>query len=297
MAVRNSAPRADPVSLILDALKKSENARQQQAGPALATVPGSSAQRRRSPWPWILGGVLVANAVLLALVLTRGGGDRTSSAPPPDAGVRPAVTSAPAPAERAPVNQPAEPPTEASGPATAEADPEAGQPGPPRDAPVMLARERRIQSLDSMVGRQIAPPPATAPSPEDAGRRGSVVYEGEPPAGTGERETRPGRVIYEGESDAGQPEPASTPPAPAPAPTGNRLPSFQDLQLRGELSLAPMHVDIHVYSDNPSERFVFINMRKYNEGDKTSEGPVVERIDKTGAILSHQGRRFLLPRD
>jgi general secretion pathway protein B len=168
----------------------------------------------------------------------------------------------------------------------------------PREAPVMLARERRIQSLDSMVGRQIAPAPASPGEPSsrpDTARRGSVVYEGEPAAGAGQ--TRSGRVIYEGEPPSDQPSPAPVQQAPAPAASATRLPSFQDLQLRGELSLAPMHLDIHVYSDNPSERFVFINMRKYKEGDKTSEGPVVERIDTAGAVLGHQGRRFLLPRD
>jgi general secretion pathway protein B len=166
----------------------------------------------------------------------------------------------------------------------------------------MLARERRIQSLDSMVGQQIAPAPPSAgdpSSPPDTARRGSVVYEGEPGAG----QVRSGRVIYEGESATDQPAPSPAPsPAPvqqtpAPAASATRLPSFQDLQLRGELSLAPMHLDIHVYSDNPTERFVFINMRKYKEGDKTSEGPVVERIEPAGAVLGHQGRRFLLPRD
>jgi general secretion pathway protein B len=171
---------------------------------------------------------------------------------------------------------------------------------PPEDAPVMLARERRIQSLDSMVGRQIAPAPATRDGPSQqagAARRGSVVYEGEPAPG-GEQ-NRGGRVVYEGEPVTDEPPPAPA-VAPQPAPpsaSATRLPSFQDLQLRGELSLAPMHIDIHVYSDVPSERFVFINMRKYKEGEKTPEGPVVERIDPSGAVLSHQGRRFLLPRD
>ena len=278
------------MSLILDALKKSENARQQKAGPVLAAVPGSSGERQRSLWPWLLAGVLLANAVLLALLLTRDGGE-------PDQAVF--DSGAAAPADHSPVaaeppavdtaeSAPAADPVESVGPAATPNRPL------PEDAPVMLARERRVQSLDSMVGQQIAPAPAPQP---DTARRGSVVYEGEPAAGAGQN--RGGRVVYEGEpvTDEPSPAPARQAPAPAPAPSATRLPSFQDLQLRGELSLAPMHLDIHVYSDNPAERFVFINMRKYKEGDKTSEGPVVDRIDTGGAILSHQGRRFLLPRD
>lgn len=283
------------MSLILDALKKSENARQQKTGPALAAVPGSSGERGRSLWPWILAGVLLANAVLLVLLLTRSGEETAQT--PTEAGANVPVAADPDTAEPVTAPPTRTPPAVASPEPAAQADVPAQS--PPQDAPVMLARERRIQSLDSMVGRQIAPASGDAPSqPAGPARRGSVVYEGEPAAG-GEQ-NRGGRVVYEGEPVADEPGPAPAPApaqAPSPAAPATRLPSFQDLQLRGELSLAPMHIDIHVYSDTPSERFVFINMRKYKEGDKTSEGPVVERIDTTGAVLSHQGRRFLLPRD
>jgi general secretion pathway protein B len=72
------------------------------------------------------------------------------------------------------------------------------------------------------------------------------------------------------------------------------LPSLQQLKMSGQVSLPPLHVDIHVYAGQPSKRFIFINMTKYREGDNLSEGPVVERITATGVILSHQGNRFTL---
>jgi general secretion pathway protein B len=126
-----------------------------------------------------------------------------------------------------------------------------------------------------------------------------VVYEGEPQPGD-RPAPEPGNVVYEGAAtpDA-EPRPSEAPGrSEAPAPdAGRSLPTYQDLQLRGELSLAPMHIDIHVYSDNEAERFVFINMRKYIQGDKTTEGPIVESINADGVTLSHQGRRFSLPRD
>ena len=46
----------------------------------------------------------------------------------------------------------------------------------------------------------------------------------------------------------------------------------------------------------PAERFVFVNMRKYHEGDTLSEGPTIERITPDGTVLNHQGQRFVLPR-
>ncbi len=48
------------------------------------------------------------------------------------------------------------------------------------------------------------------------------------------------------------------------------------------------------YSDNPAERFVFINGRKYKEGERLTEGPEVVTIEPNGVVLSQQGQRFQL---
>ena len=76
-----------------------------------------------------------------------------------------------------------------------------------------------------------------------------------------------------------------------------RLPRMAELVVAGELNVPDMHVDIHVYSGDPSQRFVFINMRKYVEGDVTREGPTIEGITEAGVVMRHQGRRFMLPKD
>ena len=49
-----------------------------------------------------------------------------------------------------------------------------------------------------------------------------------------------------------------------------------------------------VYSDVPAERMVFINGRKYVEGQAVSEDAVVEQITPEGAILRHQGKQVVL---
>ena len=61
-------------------------------------------------------------------------------------------------------------------------------------------------------------------------------------------------------------------------------------------ALPELHLDIHVHSANPAERFVFVNMRKYVEGQALKEGPTVERITADGVVLNQHGLRFLLPR-
>lgn len=75
------------------------------------------------------------------------------------------------------------------------------------------------------------------------------------------------------------------------------LPTYQEVQARGLINAAPLHVDIHVYSETADDRFVFVNMAKHTEGSRLKEGPVVEEIVPEGVILEMDGTRFLLPRD
>jgi general secretion pathway protein B len=83
---------------------------------------------------------------------------------------------------------------------------------------------------------------------------------------------------------------------PEPRPESINLPSMQQLIASGQLSLSPLHLDIHVYAGKSEKRFIFINMNKYREGDHLEEGPTVEEITDTGVILGHQGNRFTLDR-
>lgn len=92
-------------------------------------------------------------------------------------------------------------------------------------------------------------------------------------------------------------------PAVAPAPT-QPTPVAQDQELlptpttlaASGTALPDMHLDIHVFAAKPADRFVFVNMRKYTEGQTLKEGPKLERITPDGAVLNQQGLRFLLPR-
>ncbi|MGI9199768.1 MAG: general secretion pathway protein GspB, partial [Woeseiaceae bacterium] len=94
-----------------------------------------------------------------------------------------------------------------------------------------------------------------------------------------------------------------TEPTPSPARTTSSrvteaaVPTMDELRLEGTLQIAEMHLDIHVYSEVPQDRFVFINMNKHREGSKTAEGPVVREIRTDGVVLEYQGRVFLLPRE
>jgi hypothetical protein len=73
--------------------------------------------------------------------------------------------------------------------------------------------------------------------------------------------------------------------------------TFNDLRAQGLLLLPDMHLDIHVYSSDPEDRFVFVNMSKYKENATLDEGPVVKAITPEGVILEYLGKGFLLPRE
>jgi general secretion pathway protein B len=75
------------------------------------------------------------------------------------------------------------------------------------------------------------------------------------------------------------------------------LPSAEQLMASGAIPTQTLHLDIHVYSATPAERFVFINMRKYGEGAELPEGPRIEEITRDGVVLSRAGQRFVLSRD
>jgi general secretion pathway protein B len=113
----------------------------------------------------------------------------------------------------------------------------------------------------------------------------ATVPEGPPIVRPIEEPTDGSAIIRPGRSQA----------PPQPAEPAEVLPTLSDLAASGT-NLPEMHLDIHVHSPVPAERFVFVNMRKYVEGQSLAEGPAVERITNEGVVLNHRGMRFLLPR-
>jgi general secretion pathway protein B len=71
------------------------------------------------------------------------------------------------------------------------------------------------------------------------------------------------------------------------------LPSRDEVLSKGT-QLPDLKLDLHVFAQNPSERFVFINMRKLREGESLPEGVRVDAITPRGADLSFRGTRFSL---
>ena len=85
--------------------------------------------------------------------------------------------------------------------------------------------------------------------------------------------------------------------AQQPVSTTRHHPSIHEVRANGASDIPELHLDLHVYSAQPEDRFVFINMTKLREGSQLTEGPVVAEITPDGVVLGHRGQYFTLPRE
>ena len=202
------------MSFILDALKKSETERQRQGAPGIASIPETSEKPGNARWPWIVGGLLIINLVVLATIMMRSG---------------------PSPSQSAKL----------------------------ASAPEIFSDTVREANLSTT-------PLVTEPAVREVSEAETVV---EIPVEAVAAMAAPAQPVTEG------------------------LPTFNELRANGQLQLPDVHLDIHVYSDQPADRFVFVNMSKYKESTTLSEGPRVSEIVPDGVVLDYMGTRFLLPRE
>jgi general secretion pathway protein B len=76
--------------------------------------------------------------------------------------------------------------------------------------------------------------------------------------------------------------------------TASGLPSYDQIAERE--TLPELRLDMHVFSAQRQERFVFVNMRRLKEGETMPEGVRVVTITPDGAVMDFRGRQFVLQR-
>jgi general secretion pathway protein B len=250
------------MSLILDALKKSEAERQRHAGPTMLDVRIARPQRRYPVWAFIVGGLLLVNiALLLVFVLRR-----------PDAAM-PAAASTPAAAAAAPTT--AAPSAAASGTAVP------GSP-PPLTPPVTAAPATNAAAASPDATSMRATAPTLADDTADNGSMNPADEEPALPAAALSPRTANGNangnangsVKYQRDNSSGY----------------SSLPSYSELGG----NLPPLRLDLHVYAEAPRERYAMINMQSLHEGDTLSEGARVLAITRDGVALDYHGQQFIL---
>jgi general secretion pathway protein B len=253
------------VSFILDALRKSEHARQRQTGPGLAEMPVAAKRPRSNVWATAAIALLVVNLLAVGILLLRRA-QRDDAVAAPPAAANPSLV-VPSPTAGTPVTQ------SAAAPVRAPIDEPAGPGG--------------RNPLADEVG-----------TGSDALQAAAAVPAGPPAVSTNATARRGGSVVY-----APVPEASDLPYSPPPAepavrqtrPPADAMPNADEVTARG--GVAALHLDLHVYATQPQQRFIFVNSRKYKEGDTLAEGPVVEQITPDGAVLNFQGSRFKLSND
>jgi general secretion pathway protein B len=279
------------MSYILDALRKAERDRQVSHVPTLTTMHGpAESSIRRPPWMWIGGAALVIIAACVSVFVW------LRTPPAPVRASAPAAVASGAPAAGPGVDARMSPPPLA----TAPRDLTAGVPVPGAVGEISPARPAPPRP-------QVTPvvPPASPSSPARRPAGAAPPTRVVPPATTAPQLARPTlpetlpSPLPTARSSAAAPEPRvssepAVPPAAGPPAGASEAPADAPAASAPAQPLPRFALDVLVYSDVPIERMVFINGRKYVEGQAIDGDTVLEQITADGAILRYQGKSLVL---
>lgn len=221
------------MSIILDALRKSDAARPASEQQRLAPAP----LRRRGPpaWLWLLLGVATV-AVMSALLATNLFNEKTISGTAADSSGRIMENDQP----------------------VAEIRP--------------LAEIARARSL-------------TSTRDDNTAGTAAGIAEGDPPsddiAGTVDNPAGISASSRDNKTQDNRPELVA--------------PWLKDMPPEYRIEVPGLTINALAYSDEPAERFVLINLRRYSEGERLREGPRVLQIQDGAVILEYKNREFALP--
>jgi len=245
------------MSYILDALKQAERDREVAHVPTLTTVHSTRPSMPRKQL-WILGGACLALAGALAwLAVSRVKPAATLPSSPPHSEV---TEHAEPLRESPPVDiSSAQPSSTLSHPQTSflRKSPAVSTSAPPAEIPPVSLLERKPAEAAS---REAQPPENTPPIPRSLNQ---------PQTGFG----------------------SLPPPTAEGTPAAGESPQ-KPLSLRE--AIANMNITVLQYSEAKAERMVFINDKKYLEGDYVEGLYLLESITPDGAVLSYQGERAVL---
>ena len=291
------------MSLILEALKKSEARRQLGEAPGIGT-PFTVAKRRRNALPMIMILIVVAAGfgwyylhTMQAASAPAAAGSSTApmrgvappsrlraapAAPMAAARRRPPANPQGAPAERAKRENPPQPQIAAPAAPAKPANPANVQAVRPPSAAQMAGllegrRQRRETAAGAAPGdtvnRASAPNRPTAVAPDTARQ----------PAGQGPQAATP----------AARPAPAKPAVGTSIAPD---LPLYYELPYNVRKDLPDLTISVHVYSAVPAQRFVIIDGERRVEGDTVQDGLTLHEIRPDGIVLEFRGQKFFYPR-
>jgi hypothetical protein len=267
------------MSFILEALKKVDRERHRDNVPTLNTVHRQSSEAPKRTWLWALVALVAAllvNALILAWVLR--------SEPSNRVGNKPVDTGKAA--------KPSSSPDLGSSIRGGSSSP------PPASRPI---QDRGTNTVDK--GKVKVIPQTDRPSkrstqsrPASPARKNDVPHD---PIASPVRREKEVAVRAEDDSKLQSAPPHASHFTPhedeaEEDPMLQSVPLYQQLPEDVRNALPALKISLLAYSVPPSGRFIYLNSRKYGEGDRVDGKVKVHRITRGGAILEYQGQRFLL---
>jgi hypothetical protein len=151
---------------------------------------------------------------------------------------------------------------------------------PPDPTPVISVPAPSPPAAEPSQTVRLEPPPRPDLRAEQPSPRGRQTIDDAPPNTASPK--------------APPPAPRSSASAPRPAPAPAAKPPVAAAGPATPAERAGLKLEALIYSDLPAQRMVFINGRRYAEGDLIDGRLRVEEIQEEGVELSDQGRRFTL---
>ena len=306
------------MSFILDALKKSENDRQRQSGPALFEMKMAKPRSSLPTWALALAALLVVNLGVVAWLMFRK--PATAAVPPMPVAAAPTVTPPPVQTQQQPQYSPPPaamnqqmPMNQGQMPQPYQGPPPGQQNNSQQNYPQQNYQQQNYQQPNypqqnyQGQGQQQNPQQDFSQNPNQLNSGGQSNSGGQFNSnGVGQ----PGPSLDERVAQANAAEGSGGNPddyAPAQEPSGeaplghvrrgldNGLMTYQEAATKA--TIPPLRLDLHVYAPDPRKRFVLVNMKRLTEGQSTPEGVKVDSITTDGAVMSYRGVQFMMERD
>jgi general secretion pathway protein B len=295
------------MSLILEALKKSEQQRRLGETPTLGS-PVVATRKPRGALPVLVVLIVIAGAI--AWWLMRSPAPAPASSPPPAtvANTPPPNAKPLAPAKTTAPAQPRNADTFAARKAAELAR---------RDAAAQAQNAKNATTPTAPVGTTaannapappvksagVAPPPPVVPPTKtaDAGMKAApaptkdAISASATPA---DAALPKNAAAPTDKTTAGAPSKTSNAqPSSAQPATGASLPTIWDLPYSTRKDIPAIDLSMHVYSSDPKQRFVVIKGDRHVEGDEIGQDLVLKEIRQDGLVIEFKGQKFFFPRN
>jgi general secretion pathway protein B len=273
------------MSYILDALKKAERERGMTRLPVLSAAQDLHGTHRHR-MAFIVGGIVVCGAAVLWLFL-----------PVLTKVIRPPISS-PVQLDSGPRGSAPEiQGTPASMPLETEAPPQPESPHPANlgsmaDTDTPPSPDSRAKAGSDAAQQPTAPASRNVPGPTP------VIHRGEGP--TASSAAAPTQVLTT-EEDHPRTDQVPSQSSTNTGSTGTKEAESLSRPEQGKPvplkeAVSKMTLTLIMYSEVESDRFIFINGRRYAKGDHVDDVYLVESITLEGAVLSYEGEKVLLRR-